>query len=343
MWIFSPLSLLYQFLFYLDRSRTESLKLGEVLVVSVGNLTVGGTGKTPFVQYLIGYIQKHHKDYAITILSRGYGATLSKQGAKVELHSIPGEVGDEPKLHKESFPDVQVIIGRDRFGSFQKHNSVLGKKHIVILDDGFQHHKIQRDLDIVLMDANRPLGNGWTIPLGTLRERDTSLKRADLLLFTKITDETANLVKKLGDTYSKKFPRLSVFYSRFLGSLIFGSNLKKKYRLVTGVGNPQFVLKTAKECLKTKDIELHVFPDHHHYKEDELLSILSELPKNTGLVTTEKDWVKWKEFPKFLSELENLKIYPVLIGLEIRIEGTDAFNLRLESLVSNYESKTFPV
>lgn len=312
-------------------------------MISVGNLTVGGTGKTPFVQYLVRYIEQHHKDYAITILSRGYGASRSGEGAKVELNSLPEEVGDEPKLHKESFPDVQVIIGRDRFGSFQKYNSVPGKKHVVILDDGFQHHKIQRDLDIVLMDANRPLGNGWTIPLGILRERDSSLKRADLLVFTKITDETIKLVRKLGDSYSGKFPNLSVFYSRFLGSLIFGSNFKKKYKLVTGVGNPKFVLKTAEECLKTKDIELHVFPDHHRYEEEELLSILSELPKNTGLVTTEKDWVKWKEFPQFLSELEKSEMGPVLIGLEIKIEGTETFNLRLESLFSNYESKISPV
>jgi len=342
LWIFSPLSFLYQFLFYLNQTRIQPNKLGDVLVVSVGNLTVGGTGKTPFVQYLIRHIKKHYKDYAITVLSRGYGAAFSKQGAIVESDSLPDEVGDEPKLHKEAFPDAQVIIGRDRIASFQKHNSISGKKHIVILDDGFQHRKIQRDLDIVLMDANHPLGNGWTIPLGVLRENDSSLKRADFVVFTKITDKTDFEVRKLGGLYSKRFPHLSVFYSRFEGSLVQGKISAKNYRLVTGVGNPKFVLKTAEDCLGTKEIKLHTFPDHHRYKEEELFTILSDLSTNTDLVTTEKDWVKWKLFSKFKSELERLGIGVVVIGIEIELENTENFNLRWESLVSSYESKISP-
>ncbi|WP_246052046.1 tetraacyldisaccharide 4'-kinase [Leptospira idonii] len=338
--ILSPFSFLYQFLFFLDRTLTKSKRIDGALVISVGNLTVGGTGKTPFVQHLVSYIRDNHKDYSITILSRGYKASLSETGAKLEESSLPSEVGDEPKLHKETFPDVQVIIGRNRFDSFYKFNSVpKGKKHILLLDDGFQHHKIERDFDFVLLDANRPLGNGYTIPLGILREPLSSLKRADAVLFTKITEATRKEVTLLGEVISSRFPGLPVLHSRFSAKLNPSEVSADSFLVVTGVGNPEFVRKTAVSLLPGKKIETKFFPDHHHYSQEEMISLLSDIKPNQGLVTTGKDWIKWKEFPSFLEKIKELNVSLFLISLEVEMEEKERFRILLESLFSNYEAK----
>ncbi|MCW7508212.1 tetraacyldisaccharide 4'-kinase [Leptospira levettii] len=355
--LFLPLTWLYQFLFWLSQGRKKTTVLPNALVISVGNITVGGTGKTPFVQYLVQYFQKTNKEYAITILSRGYKAKLSKRGAILPNGNSPNLYGDEPSEHKERFPSVQVIIGQNRIVSFSNHNQIQSKKHIVILDDGFQHNQIYRDFDIVLLDNNAPFGNGFTIPLGYLREPISHLKRANVIVFTKITESNVKEFEKGKETLKQLGIQLPTFGSSFQAEAyqihldtfeqtlipnntqMQDASTSDRYFLFTGVGNPHHVLETTISTLNTNQIQHSFFPDHYEFEEKVLLSLLDGKDEKTIFVTTEKDWVKVRTQNKFIEALKRKKIQLLVIRVDVVIKEQSVFESMLAHLVSTYEVK----
>ncbi|MDJ0801954.1 MAG: tetraacyldisaccharide 4'-kinase [Desulfobacterales bacterium] len=160
-------------------------------VVSIGNLAVGGTGKTPLCIYLARVI--HDAGLRVAIVSRGYHGRAEKTGARIEpdgaFAADAGETGDEPVLmarllHACSIP---VYVGRDRLASGRRALARF-KPDVILLDDGFQHQRLARDLDIVLLDGQAPLGNGYLLPRGPLREPPSALDRADILVLTRAFD-----------------------------------------------------------------------------------------------------------------------------------------------------------
>jgi tetraacyldisaccharide 4'-kinase len=310
----------------------------------VGNLTVGGTGKTPVVLYLLQFFQNKYPHYNFTVLSRGYKAKLSKVGAILPQNPNPILYGDEPSLIKKKFPNVQVMIGGNRVQTFRKYNVFHSKNHIVILDDGFQHVAICRDFDLVLLDANSPLGNGFTIPLGVLREPFFNLKRASAVLFTKINSENKEKLKPISEKINTVVP--SVFSSHYQTKKIQVSRKVDQYVLVTGVGNPKDVLRSAKLSLNSESVELKAYSDHFEYSEKELLSLLTLYSETSNLkidfITTEKDWIKISKFPKFLSELKSKNRNLYILELELSIEEETRFVTLVSDLVSTYEAKTVP-
>lgn len=361
--LFYPLSLLYQFLFWVSQFKIKPFFLPHVLVISVGNISMGGTGKTPFVQYLVRYFNAKNKKYAITILSRGYKAKLSKVGAILRDGFSPYLYGDEPSEHKELFPDVQVIIGKNRKESFLKHNQVHSKFHIVILDDGFQHKQIHRDFDIVLLDANGPFGNGQTIPLGFLREPILHLRRAHTIVFTKLTDQNKDKsIRAINILKQKQIPVPS-YTSHFLANLVqidlntlksnpvqlpvdqirqtkvLDEDANDGYFLFTGVGNPKHVLETAESIIGKKINQHRFFPDHYEFEESVLGSIIGEVKQGTVLLTTEKDWVKVRTKKGFLEELRKRNIQIFVIKIEVVVNEKESFESMLAGLVSTYEAK----
>ncbi|MCW7470090.1 tetraacyldisaccharide 4'-kinase [Leptospira kanakyensis] len=351
LYLFYPLSLFYQFLFWWQQRETSSFQLPNVLVISVGNLTVGGTGKTPFVQYLVRFFRKVYPGYAVTILSRGYKAEKSKDGAILADGLSPNLFGDEPSQHKEMFPDVQVIIGRNRKKSFLSFNQIHSKKHVVILDDGFQHKALCRDFDFVLLDASSPFGNGFTIPLGFLREPIRNLKRANAILFTKINSKNKNGLEKYYSNLKKIDPFLPIFSSQFESSAVevlihnelaqktFLPKPNSKYFLVTGVGNPKHVFETAKTTLLSESIRTKFFPDHFEFNEVALASLSDEILMDEILVTTEKDWIKMRANVGFLRELERKKTTVLLLLIQVSVLEDEKLKSMLTGLVSTYETK----
>ncbi len=296
--ILYPLSLVYSALSNIDKSLTNSKKLNKP-VISVGNITWGGTGKTPVVIELLEELVS--KNIKPAVLTRGYGrkskkAVLLQNGAEDMNVSV---TGDEPLLIARSVPAASVIVGSDRF-----HNAVAFEKNInpdvYILDDGFQHWKIKRDLDIVCVNAANPFGNGMIIPAGILRESPEALKRAGVVVITNADMAREESLKKLKDTIfniSGKPPVITCYgnyeYKTVgLNNKIDTETLKKtKNYLLSGIGFSKgfenSVKKTGIGIEKSVSVS-----DHKNYDFESLNKIFETFDENSCLIITAKDAVK---------------------------------------------------
>ncbi len=272
-------------------------------VISIGNITLGGTGKTPAAIYIAGLLKERGK--RVAVLSRGY---KGKNGKNVKLVSDgastflePGQSGDEPYLLAERLKGVPVVIGKDRFLAGQYAISQFSSE-VVILDDGFQHLRLKRDLDIVLIDITRQLGNGHLIPRGILRESPGNLSRASLFILTH-GEESGEDIKALKNRLTSLNEKAEIFTATHEARFLFDSEggekknpgcLKgKKVMAVSGIANPQSFasLLTAYGAIIK---ERMVFPDHHYYSKEDI-ELINERSKGVDIiVTTEKDWVKLK-------------------------------------------------
>ena len=262
-------------------------------VISIGNLTVGGTGKTPATMLVAQELQK--RGYRVAVLSRGYGGSLEGQVAVVsDGESVllePEQAGDEPCLLAKSVPGLIVVIGSNRYQAGLVALERL-KPDILLLDDGFQHIRLHRDLNILLLDAARPFGNGWALPLGLLREPRTAVKRADLLLFTRC--RPGQVVPYLGLPCCRSEHRLSGFHHLETGEELQLERLQQdRVAAFAGIADPAAFF----DGLKGLGIELVAtlaLPDHADYGAGQLALLercIAEY-KPDWLLTTGKDGVK---------------------------------------------------
>jgi len=325
--VFSALSFLYgagvrsRYLLYragVLRTRGLGCK-----VISVGNITVGGTGKTP-VSILLATILKKNGHRPV-ILSRGY--KKAGQGGIVSdgdsLKLGPREAGDEPYLMASRLPGVPVIAGADRFRSGQMALEKF-RPDCVILDDGFQHIRLKRDLNILLIDGAIGLGNGRMLPRGPLREPPQAIKRADLIM---IKGAKGGALNGPGAELAKKWniPAMGFDY-RVTALYDISDNLDKgvgflkgkKVLAFAGVANPASFLRTL-EGLDAKIINSITFPDHHDYTASDVEKIMEAKGGGADLiVTTEKDGVKLREHIKGGSQV-------FALGVEAVVDDEEAF------------------
>ena len=282
----------------------SSVLYEHVCVISVGNITVGGTGKTPFVEYLIRSLSQN---YRVAVLSRGYKRTT--KGFKfVENNVTPCEVGDEPYQIKQKFPEIVVAVDADRVEGITKICEKYPDIQIVLLDDAFQYRKIQPNLSIVLADYHRPLYCDSVLPGGRLREWSCFAKRADVMVVTKspvgITPEEQQSIER---RYARIFPHDLLFTAIKYGEPLpifpndesLSTNDLKHYDilLVTGIANPK-PLETYIHLLSAT-IHTMTFPDHHAFTEKDITNIYGRwnaIPStNKILMTTEKDTVRLQQ------------------------------------------------
>lgn len=296
---------MYRALFLLDQKLTKKKKLPGAFVISVGNLSMGGTGKTPFSIFLAKLIHKKFPDQKIIILSRGYNAKGSLRGHRVGPHSTPMEAGDEPLLLKKHLPFAEVWIGKDRYSSYIHFREELRMREnsIVILDDGFQHHVLERDVDLVLLDSSKISKERFLIPAGNLREPISSLIRADQIIFSKYESSIEKIVQNIQNKFSKEILRFSLEPDKLLSPNLQSDSPKilfgKKVYAFTGIGNPEVFFSMIRKFEPLK-LETRAFRDHHSYTiEDE--NVLNLIAKNFDfLVCTEKDLVKISNPPNQL-------------------------------------------
>jgi tetraacyldisaccharide 4'-kinase len=275
-------------------------------VISVGNITLGGTGKTPFASFLAEAIQV--RGFRVAILSRGYMGTFPgpfgavSDGEKILMEAR--QAGDESYLLAKKLRGIPVIVGKKRWlsGRFAIERF---KSQVVILDDGFQHLPLKRDVNLLLLDAQGLFGNGWLFPRGSLREPLSHIKRADALILTKCdqADNINNLKKKLCELAG----HLPVFAMQIVPVAIqpWGGNETlpleimggRKVLAFSGIGRPDSFRKTL-IALNSSLVGFETFPDHYWYKPEDFQRLVKEGEERgaEALVATEKDLTRLEGF-----------------------------------------------
>ena len=284
-------------------------------VISIGNITLGGTGKTPFVQMLARELQE--KGHRIAILTRGYKG------------------GDEACLLGENLPDIPILVGRNRVRNARRAKEKYNVDTI-ILDDGFQHWRLFRDLDIVLIDTKNPFGNNHLIPRGILREPVNSLKRADIIVLTKIDLKEENIPLIL-ERIKESNPKAKIFKAIYQpenfidvskGRYPLPFIKDKPICLLCGIADPDSFESTLNN-LRAKIILKFIFPDHYEYKKKDVDKIINScLEKSIEIiVTTEKDNIRLERFH------EKLKSYLFILRSKMKIaDEEDEFFKRTDSI-----------
>jgi tetraacyldisaccharide 4'-kinase len=284
-------------------------------IISIGNIVAGGTGKTPMTMYVSETVEQW--GYKTVIISRGYKGKAERHGGVVSdgrsLLMTPEAAGDEPYMMAAKLKNVPVVAGKDRVKmgrlAIREFNP-----DVLVLDDGFQHLRLQRDLDIVLLDYRNPFGNGHLLPRGVLREPVSSLSGADAIILTKsegVRDKKIlPLIEKIR-SFSGKATAYQAIYDPFVYKVIKGKKKKlginmsgaEKYRSESIAGRTVFgfsgladnhnFLRTLKS-LKCKVLGYLEFPDHHSYSDSDLKNILVAAKKSMSesLITSEKDYVR---------------------------------------------------
>ena len=286
-------------------------------VISVGNITVGGTGKTPCVIMLAQMLKE--QGFKPAVLSRGYG---SKSSEPVNIISDGSKIlrsykiaGDEPLLIAQSLKGVPVITGPRRILTGQTAINKFGAD-ILICDDAFQHRQIFRDINIVLLDSQRPWGNGYILPRGSLREPWTELRRASAIILTRSNDsgDPNNFMDK-----AERIKEIPIFRSRHKAKDIVSGNYTnplplsrltgKNVYAFAGIAQPQSFLNTLLE-VEAQIVSFDIFPDHHRYNRKELAQIKNNFLENGAdfLITTEKDGMRLQEYEDLLSTIYLLRM-----------------------------------
>lgn len=304
-----------------DLGVVQSYRL-PIPVISVGNLTAGGTGKTPVVQFLAQWLKE--QGYFPGVITRGYKAQadLSKShqvsdGRTLLLNSA--EAGDEAYQLARNLSEIPVWIGANRFISGQNAMSQDGVD-ILIMDDGFQHRNLARNIDIVLIDALSPWGYGHVFPRGLLREGKKNLKRADLILITRSDMVEREKLEALKGEVQRYHSQAMIFETSHQPKRIWSLTEKKaisqspislpEVHLFCGLGNPAGFFNTANQ-MGFSVTGCTVFPDHYFYKKNDLEKLTQQAKAEQAkvLVTSEKDGVKLEklletEIPIWQIEIE---------------------------------------
>ncbi|MDO8953546.1 MAG: tetraacyldisaccharide 4'-kinase [Gammaproteobacteria bacterium] len=249
----------------------------KVPIIVVGNLTVGGSGKTPFVIWLANMLKQH--GYKPGIVSRGYGGQASEYPISVTAISSAENIGDEPLLiYKQT--QCPVVVDPIRVNAMQ-YLLAQHRCDVVISDDGLQHYALPRDMEVVVIDGLRRFGNGYCLPAGPLREPVSRLKKADYLVCNgNGQGDEISMTLAPSELINVKNPALRYPLQKLEHQAFFA---------VAGIGNPLRFF-TLLERLGAK-IETRIFPDHHLYQLSDLQDLL-----NKSVIMTEKDAVKCKEF-----------------------------------------------
>ena len=325
-------------------------------VVSIGNITVGGTGKTPMTLYVAELIRRF--GYKVAIVSRGYKGKAEKTGGIVHDGRIicmePDQAGDEPFMMAKRLRSVPVIVGKDRFKA-----GMLAVKEfnpdVVLLDDGFQHLRLYRDIDLVLLDFSSPFGNGNLLPRGILREPASSLSRADALILTRSDSAPgsikANLVDRLMYLSQKRSVYIT-FHAPYIFKVVkaagdiehidlsksrdWNSEIIKGRNVFafSGIARNEDFIHTV-ESFGCNVSGFAGFSDHHKYSDEDINKILRSA-KNAGaeiVCTTEKDYAR-------MGHSKSWPIDLVIIGIEIAFGDDEAaFNSYIHNRLSELEGE----
>ena len=288
----------------------------KITVISVGNLSLGGTGKTPHVAHILDLVKMKNR----AVISRGYKRkTKGMIEGDTKIHSAK-DLGDEPLelLTKFEGPNFKMIVEAERRKALQYLENHSDKSDIIILDDAFQHRYAHRDLNILLSDYSNPFYADFIVPMGRLRESRKGAQRADIIIVTKCPKEISKKeqeeIRKKIENYSKA----SVYFSQisYKGLIdkdnsIVPLDSNKKYLLITGIANPTPIY----EYLAENKIHFAAkkYSDHHNFSRKDIQDIVKKSENCDGIITTEKDWMRLQETE--VSKLISIEMYRLIIGI----------------------------
>lgn len=342
-----PLSLLYgavvairNWMFNVGILSSQEFKIP---VISVGNITVGGTGKTPHVEYLVSLLRK---DFHLAVLSRGY---KRKTRGFVKASASTGvlQIGDEPLQIHRKFPGVSVVVDESRVHGINRLLQNDEKLNAVILDDAYQHRYVHAGINILLIDYDRMINHDHLLPFGRLRESAREKRRANIIIITKCPARIKPIEKRLVYKELNLFPYQTLFFTTLQYDEplpVFGNaaevpdkkawkNRKPNVLMLTGIANPRLFKKQIRS-ITTKITEL-AYPDHHNYKLKDLQKIISEYEKIPAddkiIITTEKDAMRLQEFEEFSEQLRDILFY-----IPVRVVFMEDKGENFKKIITNY-------
>ncbi len=337
--LFFPLSMLYGFGILLrnylyEKGWLKSIEF-DFPVICVGNLSVGGTGKTSHIEFLVRMLSPN---FRVAILSRGY--QRKKRGyLDVQTNSTAEDVGDEPAMMKKKYPNVAVAVCEERADGVPQMLSTYPETDVVLLDDAFQHRSVRAGLNILLTSYDRLLTRDQILPLGTLREFKSAAQRAEFIVVTKCPPELSVAEKEKIKKEIAPLPGQLLFFSKQdyqKPYLITDSSVRltldknTDVLLFCGIAFPETLIQDLKT--RARNVYTRTFPDHHAFDRLDIESItetFQNLPQeNTVLITTEKDAVKLHQFAKWIIE-KKLPIFVLPVEIDFFEEDRMLFETEI--------------
>lgn len=336
-WILLPLALMYGAVTFLrnklyDWNILKSKAIPKKSII-VGNLSVGGTGKTPHVDYLIKHLID--QNFKVSTLSRGYGR--SSRGPLIATDfSTADEIGDEPAQYKMRYRSkIEVVVAEKRMDGVELIQNNFPQNQVILLDDAYQHRAVKAGINILITPYDDLFTDDFMLPTGNLREWASGKKRADCVIVSKsppnVSDEEKQSVFKNLQIKSKPIFFSSIAYSDLVE--INGSDIKdiEQVLLVTGIGNPTPLVKYWEQKASVHHIS---FPDHHNFTANDIAAIYEKIgtftSPNKAIITTEKDFMRLRTF----SEVMKSKIAWYYQPITINIDNQLTFNKLIDEYVT---------
>ncbi|GAB3646552.1 tetraacyldisaccharide 4'-kinase [Echinicola sediminis] len=318
----------------------------EIPTIVVGNLAMGGTGKTPMVELLVEYFKESHE---VATLSRGYGRK-TKGFVLAGKDTTAAEIGDEPyQIFSKYGEEITVAVGEQRILAIPQIIAERPATEMILLDDAFQHRYVKGDFNLLLTTFQKPFFNDHVVPLGTLRESRQGAERADVVVVTKspegISEEERKRYRGEIRQYTKK--KCPVFFAGLSYGLPYDIRSKKKGEftkviLLSGIANDHLLKEWVAE--KYELLETLSYSDHHHYSVKDVENIVQRFDYHKSqapvLLTTEKDAVKLKA-DKFLKNLQEIPIFALPVQVKMEEKEKSALLESVSNVIRNkaYQSE----
>lgn len=320
-------------------------------VISVGNLTVGGTGKTPHTEYIVNLLKDK---FDVTVLSRGY-KRKTKGYVEGSEKSTVAEIGDEPKQMAIKFAGkAKVCVCENRAEGIKQIIKNDSERNVIVLDDAYQHRSVSPLINILLTDYNRPIYEDHILPYGRLRESAHNSNRANIIVVTKCPDTLKPIDRRVISKHINLLPFQSIFFTNFKyeepksvfidSKSIFFCNRDTEILLITGIANPDTIIDYIKTNLSKKITHIN-FPDHHNFSDKDIKhikEIFGNLTANKIIITTEKDAVRLNEI-SWPEQIQQAMFY-LPISLNFVFNDDEEFNKQIIENVTkdktNYQLHT---
>ncbi|WP_143306674.1 tetraacyldisaccharide 4'-kinase [Chitinophaga vietnamensis] len=342
-----PFSLLYGLVMWIrnklyDRGLLTAVEF-DIPTIAAGNLSVGGTGKTPHVEYLIRLLKE---EYKVATLSRGYNRRTSGY-ILADEHSTAADIGDEPMQFHEKFPDIKVCVGEERMLAIPQLLGDEPETQVVLLDDAFQHRSIKPGMNILITDYKRRFTRDHVVPFGRLREGRKGYERAGCIIVSKCPPNLSLAEKEAIEKEIRPLPHQRLFFTTLQYGALYDMVSHEPVALpanatvllACGIARPEPLLNELRT--RYQEVFLLPFPDHYYYSEKDVAKIKKELNDLPGhekmVITTEKDAVRLHLLQKTLTE-QNLRVAVMPVEVSFLFGEASSFN----NFIFDYVGRSLP-